>query len=706
MRISLLVIFSIFLVSSVVLVSSVQNSFADEVVATSIGFEDSTILELKNIRGGTEKIDSVRVWLSGENEFKSFKTEQGWTGMNTPQGVIIFSSQNEINPGEKVKFGIKTLKDNPVINWKAVNAEGQVISSASTKITISDDVDEKPGFNESKVVGINEESNFRFIPEKPSSNSDFRVIGEGFVPNESLDFYIGKELQKTIKIDKDGKILFTSKTPIVKNDERVEFVLTDSGGNEKSLSIRIPEIENREISQIIKLSLGNTEKEVKRGEMVMLEGMATPNTTLTITSKHSNGDILNIDIIKVGFDGKWKHDNLFGPELELGTLSIEITDGKTTVLRNVDIISAKVINISTSETRYEKGDIIKFEGSAIANQDMSVILEDAIGAEIFSRVISVGETGKVDFEIEIPRGAVEGTYVLLSYQENEEGITIFGVGQEPESILVVRTPKLNFAAGETANIMIQGPSNAQVAIIVIDSADREKFSDTINLGPDGKGIYEIDTDDLANGSYTLNAKRGESSGSVVFTIGLTTGSGAISIQTTRDEYRPGDQILILGNTGSINVLLDITIRDSDGKTIKKIETFSDRFGVFKIDNFRIPNDAILGTWEVNAKSGGNFKSFFFEVKGEKQYITVDLDRNNYRANDLMTVSGDGARNSSTVTIKIYNSEGVQINELNITAKGNGDYSTIWQVPGDLEVGEYEIMVDDGSTNSSITFIIE
>ena len=706
MRISLLVIFSIFLVSSVVLVSSVQNSFADEVVATSIGFEDSTILELKNIRGGTEKIDSVRVWLSGENEFKSFKTEQGWTGMNTPQGVIIFSSQNEINPGEKVKFGIKTLKDNPVINWKAVNAEGQVISSASTKITISDDVDEKPGFNESKVVGINEESNFRFIPEKPSSNSDFRVIGEGFVPNESLDFYIGKELQKTIKVDKDGKILFTSKTPIVKDDERVEFVLTDSGGNEKSLSIRIPETENREISQIIKLSLGNTEKEAKRGEMVMLEGMATPNTTLTITSKHSNGDILNIDIVKVGFDGKWKHDNLFGPELELGTLSIEITDGKTTVLRNVDIISAKVINISTSETRYEKGDIIKFEGSAIANQDMSVILEDAIGAEIFSRVISVGETGKVDFEIEIPRGAVEGTYVLLSYQENEEGITIFGIGQEPESILVVRTPKLNFAAGETANIMIQGPSNAQVAIIVIDSADREKFSDTINLGPDGKGIYEIDTDDLANGSYTLNAKRGESSGSVVFTIGLTTGSGAISIQTTRDEYRPGDQILILGNTGSINVLLDITIRDSDGKTIKKIETFSDRFGVFKIDNFRIPNDAILGTWEVNAKSGGNFKSFFFEVKGEKQYITVDLDRNNYRANDLMTVSGDGARNSSTVTIKIYNSEGVQINELNITAKGNGDYSTIWQVPGDLEVGEYEIMVDDGSTNSSITFIIE
>ena len=37
------------------------------------------ILELKeHSRGNTANIDTVRIWLSGENEFKSFKTEQGW----------------------------------------------------------------------------------------------------------------------------------------------------------------------------------------------------------------------------------------------------------------------------------------------------------------------------------------------------------------------------------------------------------------------------------------------------------------------------------------------------------------------------------------------------------------------------------------------------------------------------------------------------
>ena len=81
------------------------------------------ILELKNSRGNTASIDTVRIWLGENNEFKSFKTEQGWMGKNTPQGVIIFTSENETIPGEGVKFGIKTTKQNPMINWKAIDKE-------------------------------------------------------------------------------------------------------------------------------------------------------------------------------------------------------------------------------------------------------------------------------------------------------------------------------------------------------------------------------------------------------------------------------------------------------------------------------------------------------------------------------------------------------------------------------------------------------
>ena len=697
--------FSLLIISSVILISTVENSFADEIVATGTGFEDSTILELKNNRGNTENIETVRIWLSGENEFKSFKTEQGWMGKNTPQGVIIFTAQNEIKPGEEVKFGIKTVEKNPVINWKALNSEGDVISSASTKILNSEKSEDKPELNQPKIVAIKDNSIFRFIPEKPASDSSFRVIGENFVPNQKMDFYIGNELEKTIKVDNNGRILFTAKTPIIENDERTEFTLRDSGGTEKSLSIRVPDTENRKISDVVKLSLGSTPQEVKRGDTITLEGMATPNTTLTITSKHPDGDILAIDTIQVGFDGKWNYENLFMPDMDLGPVSIEIDDGKSKALRNIQVISAKLINISSLETSVDPGNSINFEGTAIPNQEMSVIIEDAIGAEIFSRTVSISESGIVNFSVEIPRGSVEGTYVLSSFQGKESGVTIFGVGQEPEPILILRPLKLNFSSGETAEVEIQGPANSQVSVILIDSADREKISDTINLGPDGKEIYKIASDELPTGSYTMNAKRGESSGSAIFTIGLTTGSGAISIQTTKDEYKVGEQILILGNTGAINVLLDITITDPNGIVIKKIETFSDRFGVFKIDNFRIPMEGENGEWTINAKSGGNFKESVFTVIGEEKVFSISTDKKDYDLNEIVNISGAGARLSATVTITIFDSEGEKVSVLNITAKSNGDYLTVWQIPADLESGEYEMTADDGASNTAIKFNI-
>ena len=128
---------------------------------------------------------------------------------------------------------------------------------------------------------------------------------------------------ETIETDADGKLLFTVKMPDVIDKERTEFILRDSGGNEKIVSIRIHDLENREISDTIKLSFGNTPQQVKRGELITLEGMATPNTTLTISNKHTDGRILDITTLQVGFDGKWTHDNLFPLDIDLGLISID-----------------------------------------------------------------------------------------------------------------------------------------------------------------------------------------------------------------------------------------------------------------------------------------------------------------------------------------------------------------------------------------------
>ena len=142
------ILFSILLISSIILASTFEIGHGEEVIATSIGFENSVVLELKNSRGSIANIDSVRIWLAEDNEFKSFKTEQGWMGKNTPQGVIIFTSENYVKPGEGVKFGIKTLDQNPSINWKAIDGEGNVIEVGTAKVSNESDNNEAK-FNES-----------------------------------------------------------------------------------------------------------------------------------------------------------------------------------------------------------------------------------------------------------------------------------------------------------------------------------------------------------------------------------------------------------------------------------------------------------------------------------------------------------------------------------------------------------------------------
>ena len=59
------------------------------------------------------------------------------------------------------------------------------------------------------------------------------------------------------------------------------------------------------------------------------------------------GQVTFADTVKIGFDGKWEYENLFSPESDLGIVSIEISDGKSMALRNIDVITANIINIRT-----------------------------------------------------------------------------------------------------------------------------------------------------------------------------------------------------------------------------------------------------------------------------------------------------------------------------------------------------------------------
>ena len=143
---------------------------------------------------------------------------------------------------------------------------------------------------------------------------------------------------KSITTDNDGKFITTATIPDNFSSERTDFIMTDSGGSEKTVSIRLSSAEKREMSETIKISIGNTPQNAKRGETVIMEGNGTPTTTLTLTTSYQDGPLLGVNTASVGSDGKWSFDFLISPDFDLKKIN-EHSPGFKTRLKQASVQS-------------------------------------------------------------------------------------------------------------------------------------------------------------------------------------------------------------------------------------------------------------------------------------------------------------------------------------------------------------------------------
>ena len=612
------IILTLMLVTSIFALSSISESFSQEsaVSAKSIGFEETTIIEFQN-NDNTSVVETFRIWLGSDTNFKSFKTERGWTGEKTPQGVIIFTTSTPLQPGEIVKFGVKTDKAKPGINWKALTPNDQQIAVGKTLVSDSPSIE--PNVSTSTDgVGVFEDSTFRLIPEKPSVGSSIRVTGENFGANQELDFLIDSKKIQSFDTDENGHFIFTSVIPDNQDPERVNFIIKDSQGNEKSISLRISEEEDRMTSsENIPLTINPTPPIVYRGDEVTVTGTGLPGSTITGNIKNEEGEITTTIAIDVDLDGNWVYDALVPIDSPFGTYVSEITDGTDIISRTWVVASSKVIEIFPSKIKFEPGDVVTFNGTAKPNEELEIVVEDPQGTEFYSEIISVGSSGEVDIDFVTIASDLEGTYVLFASQGEDTDIVLVGLGELPEEKLVAKSDKLNYSAGETLILEIQGPPSATVSLLIVDPSDQNKFTDSIVLRPDGQRNYELDLTGYSSGVYTAVITRANSQTSDIFSVGLLTGSGEINARTTKDAYQPGESILVLGES-SENILLTLELRDPDGEVVKTKETFTNKDGVFSEGGFRIPLEAKVGTWTIHAQSGPNFDDVEITVQGDSE----------------------------------------------------------------------------------------
>jgi len=711
---------AIFSMGLFALIETPFDAYAQEINVKSFSYDGTTIVTVEN--NSNKNINSFKIWLGSDSNFESFKTEKSWIGEINAAGVIVFTSTETIKLGESVKFGIITDTAKPGINWKVLDETNEQIDTGKVLpedlpkviqniVQPKQDQNTSPKEDQNTGPSISGESTFRIVPDKPNAGSSIRVTGDKFGASQEFDFYIDSKKIGSFETDENGHFITTMKIPENQKANRVDLKIKDKDGEEKKISLRIGDLQKIiQVSKEIKLTIKGLADVIHRGDFLEIFGTGNPGSAITTEVKNPYGEITNSRTAKIDNKGNWKlAEPIIVPiDAPFGKYSAIISDGRESIEKYWTIESDKVIIISPTSLKFQRGEAMKFNGTALPNKPIEVILEGPLGKEVFSDIIQIGDSGLVEFEFQTTHNSIKGTYTLIATQEKEKEFSFVGIGQLPSIPVNLEFDKLNYKSTETAIISLIGRGSDIVSLLIIDPADKPKgVAISIALPPDGRGEHSLKLDGYSPGIYTAIVSKGNTKSVEVFTIGLQTGSGKIVINTTKTDYLPGGSILILGTTNDENSLLLMALTDPDGKLVKEIETFSDKKGKITEDSFRIPSDGKPGTWEIKAKSGSNFATMKIEVLAtllEGLIVFVEEGDDLSGFGKSITIKVVGAQ--QTVEIDIISPDGDILTTLSSAASSQGTINQPWIIPKDTEPGIYTVTATDTNNSSQVTFEIK
>ncbi|MHB8601607.1 MAG: hypothetical protein ACYC9R_03075 [Nitrosotalea sp.] len=711
------------IVGSIFTTYAVHPAYAapEFVTVTSTNTAGTTVISVSNSASNTVDITSFTLQINGNGAFKSFKTENGWQGVKTST-TLAFSTTNPLKPGNTMSFEITTDQQAPTLTWKTSDANnvdretGQIgvqpnIKPQDNHGTPNSDNSGNP-YSSTQTSpptqrGILDTSTFRIIPATPSPGSHIRVVGLSFSALASLDLYVGNDKIDSFASNDKGNFVTTVVLPDSEQPGSVNFVLKDLQGNQKAFSTNIKPQQkgHMDTQQYVPLTL-NVDPIYHRGETKIISGIATPQGTITLTLLDSKGNPITTSTVQADKDGKYSMNDIVPIDRDFGKYTVTASDGKTQVTKQYSIVTTHNVSVVSSATRYEPGQIVSINGTSISNQIVHFVIMDPTNHQIYSKDANVTSNGTVSMSYPIENSAMKGTYAVDITQGNDLVVVFFGVGEDISPPITATLDKLSYQNTDEPVIRITGPSSSTINLIIIDPSDKQKFADIINLGSDGQASYAFNLTSYTPGIYSAVVSHAEEKVEKSFAVGLSTSTGKITLNTVKDSYLPGDNIIIIGSANA-NSLLQITLTDPNGQIIKSIQTFSDKTGHLSSFDFSIPSIAVPGTWKLDGTSGVNHESIPIIVKSSKQAITVHLDRDSgiYTRGDIVAIAGSDAGITASVKITI-NSNSTVIDTLPTSATNRGEYVTDWQVPRNVNPGIYTVQASSITGKAVISIIIQ
>ena len=557
---------------------------------------------------GTE-IQKINVWVSKDNSFTSFKTESGWAGAKygNGQGILFTASLgNELKSGESIKFAFKTDKKATGINWKATAVTGfEVGKGKVAPKEVSQDLSNIPTqespASESETIQISGDK-IKFIPEKIRAASSERLVGNGFNPNEVLQLFLNDTLLESIKTDQNGNFITTLNIPATTKIGINDFQIKRQDGVYESTKLKINDALNRFYDTEHRFGITTSPDTVKLEDMLTISGTAKAQSGVIFS--FNDGNVLEKKhVVITDSAGKWSYDKTVSSDTLVGVKSLVIENEQKRVLRNITITSDFVLQMTTLSDQYDTGDTATITGTTEANQELTLTVIDPKSVTILFDSVRADENGKFEYKFPVTSTFTSGTYAAIAKTlNNNSEATIFGIGSAPTDKIVILLDQLNFQTSADLTLRVVGPPSLILDVEIIDASDKIKVTKKLATNSVGNGQITLDLNGYKSGVYRAVVSHASIEDKAKFSVGLQTGTGVITLSSTKATYQSGEEIVVIGQTTNSNAILFLSLINPNGDKVSEIELFSDKNGQFTTNLLRTPLNASPGEWTIEANS--------------------------------------------------------------------------------------------------------
>jgi len=597
-----------------------EGNAVENISVSAKSFENTIIIEFKNVEQNTVKIKTINIWLASGDSFKSFKTESGWSGETYGNGQgLKFSTSEVLNPGESVKFGAITNKKIDAINWKAIDENENEIGPAKAEIV---EISETPIIIDSENVedenvqqtGESLYGTKKFIPDNLRTGSNIRLAGNGFSSEQTHQFYLNDEFLKSAKSNERGNFISTIRIPDTVDAGLNEFKIVNEAGSAQISSVIINEQKNRLIKAgqpIQEFQVTDMPPSIILDETLSVSGVGQPGSSVIIKIENEN-IVETIQVVNIGVNGEWNLQKSVSSDTNLGDRTIITTSDFKTIRSYIEFVTSELFSISVFTSTTDSGDVFVLTGAAQPSKDLTLSIKDPDGDIVQFDIIKIDESGEIRYEFPYDGSFSNGTYVLTATQDDISQVSLFNLGTTTYDRVVASLEKLNFKSNSKAKLTVIGPPSTNLTLDILDYGDNKKFSTNIKTNSVGSKTFTIDLSGYSSGIYKAVVSNPAYQDTAKFSVGLSPGSGDITFSSTKLDYSPGEGILLIGNA-TANSILSISLINTNGEIINEIEIFTDKDGMFSTDTLGIPSNATSGMWKIKAQSGLDQKEWEISI---------------------------------------------------------------------------------------------